>query len=164
MAAEPKPKAVRKTKRRRKPPEEIVDYVVEIENWNWGYSFSFNLERLPIDPYHEFRHLQIKGRLLTPAGQKTDRAEISLLPSSDLEEKRRKDLTPVALGSLTADPDGILGNIGMPWDALTPILQMLIAERFKFVLMRGTRFRHRSAKLNSLRLETKLTEDDAPAG
>jgi hypothetical protein len=37
MAAEPKPKAVRKTKRRRKPPKEIVDYVVEIENWNWGY-------------------------------------------------------------------------------------------------------------------------------
>jgi hypothetical protein len=59
--------------------EEIVDYVVEIENWDWGYSFSLNLERLPIDPYHEFRHLQIKGRLLTPAGQRTDRAEISLL-------------------------------------------------------------------------------------
>lgn len=58
----------------------------------------------------------------------------------------------------------ILGNIGIPWDALTPILQVLIAERFKFVLMRGTRFRHRSAKLNSLRLEMRLTEDDAPAG
>jgi len=57
-----------------------------------------------------------------------------------------------------------LGNIGIPWDALTPILQVLIAERFKFVLMRGTRFRHRSAKLNSLRLEMRLTEDDAPAG
>lgn len=36
---------------------------------------------------------------------------------------------------------------------------MLIAGRFKFVLMRGARLRHRSAKLNSLRLETKLTED-----
>lgn len=56
------------------------------------------------------------------------------------------------------------GNIGIPWDALTPILQMLIAARFKFVLMRGTRFRHRSAKLRSLRLETKLTEDDVPMG
>lgn len=26
--------------------------------------------------------------------------------------------------------------------------------------MRGTRFRHRTAQLNSLGLETKLTEDD----
>jgi hypothetical protein len=31
------------------------------------------------------RHPQIKGRLLKPSGLKTDRAEISLLPSSDLE-------------------------------------------------------------------------------
>jgi hypothetical protein len=142
------------------PPEEIVDYIVAIEDWDWGYSFSLNMERQPIEPYDEFRHLQVRGRLLTPSGLQTDRAEISLLPSSDLEGGRRKDLKPIALGSLNARPDGILGNIGIPWDALTPILQMLIAGRFKFVLMRGTRFRHRSAKLNSLRLETKLTEDD----
>ncbi|UPK31520.1 hypothetical protein IVB26_41495 (plasmid) [Bradyrhizobium sp. 195] len=146
--------------KRVKPREEIVDYIVAIESWDWGYSFSLNLERRRIDPYHEFRHLQIKGQLLTLAGMKSDQAEISLLPSFDLKEERRKDLTPVALGSLTVGPDGILGNIGIPWDALTPILQMLIAGRFKFVLMRGSRFRHRSARLNSLRLETKLTEDD----
>ncbi|TYL84715.1 hypothetical protein [Bradyrhizobium cytisi] len=162
MATEPKPKAVSKS--RRKAREEIVDYIVAIEDWDCGYSFSLNVERLPIDPYHEFRHLQIKGRLLTPAGLKVETAEISLLPSSDLVEERRKDLTPVALGSLTVGPDGILGNIGIPWDALTPILQMLIAGRFKFVLMRGTRFRHRTAKLNSLRIETRLTEDDVSVG
>lgn len=149
-----------KRKRRRKPSEEIVHYVVEIDGWDWGYSFSLNLERHPIDPYHEFRHLQVKGRLMTPTGLKADRVEISLLPSPELVEEKRKELTPIALGSLSLGPDGVLGNIGIPWDALTPILQMLIAGRFKFVLMRGTRFRHRSAKLNSLRLETKLTEDD----
>ncbi|AWO92703.1 MULTISPECIES: hypothetical protein [Bradyrhizobium] len=162
MTAEPKPTRPAKKERRRRLPEEFVDYVVEIDGWDWGYSFSLNMERQPIDPYHEFRHLQIKGRLLRPAGLKTDRAEISLLPSSDLEEERRKDLKPIALGSLSATEDAILGNIGIPWDALTPILQMLIAGRFKFVLMRGTRFRHRSARLNSLRIETKLTEDDVP--
>jgi hypothetical protein len=54
-----------------------------------------------------------------------------------------------------ADPDG------KERDALTPIL---IAGRFRFVLVRGTRFLHRSARLNSLRLETKLTEDDWTTG
>lgn len=160
MATEPKPTRHPKKKRRRKLREEIVDYVVAIEDWDWGYSFSLNMERQPIDPYHEFRHLQIKGRLMTPTGLKADRVEISLLPSPELMEEKRKELTPIALGSLSLGPDGVLGNIGIPWDALTPILQMLIAGRFKFVLMRGTRFRHRSAKLRSLRLETKLTEDD----
>ncbi|MCA1398410.1 MULTISPECIES: hypothetical protein [unclassified Bradyrhizobium] len=160
MATEQKLIRSPKKRPRRKPREEIVDYVLAIEDWDWGYSFSLNSERQPIDPYDEFRHLQIKGRLLRPAGQKTDRAEISLLPSSDLEEERRRDLHPIALGSLHVTQDAILGNIGIPRDALTPILQMLIAGRFRFVLMRGTRFRHRSAKVNSLRLETKLTEDD----
>ncbi|MDX3968284.1 MAG: hypothetical protein QHD01_17020 [Bradyrhizobium sp.] len=160
MAAEPKSTKSAKKKRRRRPREEIVDYLVAIEGWDWGYSFSLNSERQPIDPYHEFRHLQVKGRLLRPAGQKTDRAEISLLPTSDLEEERRRDLHPIALGSLHVTQEAILGNIGIPRDALTPIRQMLIADRFRFVLMRGSRFRHRSAKVNSLRLETKLTEDD----
>ncbi|RXH10627.1 hypothetical protein [Bradyrhizobium guangzhouense] len=160
MTGEAKSPKSAKKKRRRKPREEIVDYVVAIEDWDWGYSFSLNSERQPIDPYDEFRHLQVKGRLLRPAGQKTDRAEISLLPSSDLEEERRRDLHPIALGSLHLTEEAVLGNIGIPRDALTPILQMLIANRFRFVLMRGTRFPHRSAKVNSLRLETKLTEDD----
>lgn len=102
--------------------------------------------------------------MLRPPRLKTDRAEISLLPSSDLEEERREDLKPIALGSLSVTEDAVLGNIGIPWDALTPILQMLIAGRFRFVLTRGTRFRHRSAKVDSLRLETKLTEDDVPVG
>jgi len=132
MTAEPKPSRRVKRKRRRKPREEIVDYVVEIDGWDWGYSFSLNMERLRIDPYHEFRHLQIKGRLMTPRGLKTDRVEISLLPSPGLVEEKRKELTPIALGSLGLGPEGVLGNIGIPWDALTPILQMLIAGRFKF--------------------------------
>ncbi|WP_354264814.1 hypothetical protein [Bradyrhizobium sp. GM2.2] len=100
--------------------------------------------------------------MLRPTGLKTDRAEISLLPSPELVGDRRKEFEPIALGTLDVRTDVIYGNIGIPWDALTPILQMLIADRFKFVLMRGTRFRHRSARLNSLRLETKLSENDIP--
>jgi hypothetical protein len=57
----------------------------------------------------------------------------------------------------------IKGSIGIPADALPPILQMLIAKEFKFVLLRGSKFRYRSARLTGLRLEMKLDEDDMPA-
>lgn len=125
--------------------------------WDGGYSFSLNSERQPIDPYHEFRHLQVRGRLLQPGGcRPTWRRSRCCLRK--LEAPQRTKLEPIALGSLNASPDAMLGNIGIPWDALTPILQMLIADRFKFVLMRGTRFRHLAAKLNSLRPEAKLTD------
>jgi hypothetical protein len=162
MAAEPKPRAIKKKNRRREPPEEFVEYVVAIEGWDWGYSLLLNTERRPTDPYHEFRHLQITGRLLRPAGLKTDSVEVSLLPTTDMGEEKRKAYEPIALGSLNAMPGIIRGSIGIPADALSPILQLLIAKELKFVLMTGSKFRHRSARLTGLRLEMKLTEDDEP--
>jgi hypothetical protein len=148
MTGEPKPKAAGKRKRRRRAPRaEYVDYVVEITGWDWGYSLSLNTTRDPDDPYYEFRHLQITGRMLRPEGLKTDLVELSLLPSSSMSEERRKDYKPIALGSLDVHPDTIRGTIGIPADALSPILQMLIAEKFNFLLMTGTKFRYRSARL-----------------
>lgn len=47
-------------------------------------------------------------------GLRTERVQISLLPSTDVVEERRKDLTSVALGSLNLASDGIMGNIGIP--------------------------------------------------
>lgn len=163
MVTEPTRKALRKVKRRRKPSEVFVDYVIQIEDWDWSYSLSLNTMRNDPDPYGEYRHLQIIGKLLQPTGMKTDKVEVSLLPSFDMDEERRKDLKPIALGSLEIYPDRIDGHVGIPQDALPPILQMLIAGRFKFVLLRGTKFRYRSARLHSLRMETKLTADDMPA-
>jgi hypothetical protein len=162
MAAEPKPKALKKKKRRRAPPEEFVEYVVEITGWDWGYSLLLNTERRPTDPYHEFRHLQITGRLLRPTGLKTDCVEVSLLPTIDMSEEKRKAYEPIALGSFDIYPGIIRGSIGIPADALSPILQVLIAKELKFVLMTGSKFRHRSARLTGLRLEMKLDEDDEP--
>ena len=163
MADEPKPKAAKKKKRRRAPPEEFVEYVVEITDWDWGYSLSLNTGKYrDEDPYHEFRHLQITGKLLRPAGLKTDAVQVSLLPSSEMSEERRKDYKPIALGALDLYPDMIKGSIGIPADVLAPILQMLIARELKFILLTGSKLRYRSARLTGLRLEMRLTDDDAP--
>ena len=160
MVTEPKPKAVRKKKPRRKPPEEFVDYVVEIESWGWSYWLALNTLRDPPDPYHEHRHLQIKGRMLRSTGLTTDRVEVSLFPTINLEEERRKELKPLALGALESYPDKIDAILGIPSDALAPMLQMLTADRLKFVVLRGTKFRYRSARLHSFSLSAALGEDD----
>jgi hypothetical protein len=64
----------------------------------------------------EFRHLQITGKLLRPAGLKTDAVEVPLLPSNDMSEERRKDHKPIALGGLDVYQDAIKGSIGIPAD------------------------------------------------
>lgn len=96
MGTEPRAKSASRKKRRRPPHDEIVDYVVEIEDWDWSYWLALNTMRDPLDPYHEHRGLQIKGRMLRPTGLKTDVVEVSLFPSINLEEGRRKDLKPIA--------------------------------------------------------------------
>ena len=166
MAAEPKAKPVKKKKRPRVPPEEFVEYVVEITGWDWSYSLSLNADTGKYrddDPYHEFRHLKVLGKLLRPVGLKTDAVEVTLLPGNDMTEERRKEYKPIALGRLNVYPDVIKGSIGIPADALPPILQMLIAKEFKFIVLRGSKLRYRSARLTSLHLEMKLDEDELPA-
>ena len=64
-------------------------------------------------------------------------------------------------GIVEAYPERLDANLGIPSDALMPILQVLIAGRLKFVVMRGSKFRYRSARLHSYSLATKLDEDDA---
>jgi hypothetical protein len=159
MVAQPKQQPARR-KRRQNHPEEFVDYVMAVEDWDWSYWIAFNTLRDLVDPYNESRQLQSKGRLLRPTGMRTDRVEVSLFPSIRLEEERRKDLKPIAVGSLELHSDRIDGHLGIPSDVLTPVLQMLIAERLKFVLLRGSKFCYRSARLISYSLQTTLAEDD----
>jgi hypothetical protein len=50
MADEPKPAKAAKKKRRRKPGEEYVDYVVAVEDWSWTRGKSIG-----INPHIPFR-------------------------------------------------------------------------------------------------------------
>jgi hypothetical protein len=99
MSAGPKPKGARKKESRPARREEFVDYVVEITGWNWGYWLSLNAERRPIDPYQEFRYLQIRGKLLWPAGFMIDQVKVSLL-TSDMSEDTDHCLEAFDVGRL----------------------------------------------------------------
>ena len=99
---------------------------------------SVDSEKHPVDPYHEFRHLVIAGRLLRPAGPKTNQLEMTLLPTVGMNPGQRNDREPLAVGSLEIYDDRIVGLMQIQTDVLPAILQMLIAERFKFIVMAAT--------------------------
>lgn len=106
----------------------------------------------------------MRGRLLHPKGLRTDRIALTFLPSRDLEAETRKALRPLLVGSLDGHGDEITGLFSLPEDALPPILQMMIADRFKFFVAHGTGFSHQRATLTGFRLEMKLDPDDLPEG
>lgn len=162
MTGENKLKSTKVKKRRPAPREEIAEYVIEITEWFWEYSLSLSSGRFrDDDPYSESRDLQITGKLLRPTCLKTEAVQISIRPWSSMNEERRKDHNPIALGALELRLDMIKGSIGIPADVLSPIMQLLIAKELKFIVLTASKFRYRSAGITDLRLETRPT-DDAP--
>lgn len=141
------------------PPEEIVEYDVDIIDWHWVYSLSLiSWNHGDDDPYREGRHLKIIGKLLRPAGLGTEVVHITLLPSSGMSEERRKDSNPNALGVLELYPNVIRCSVGIPADVLSPILQMLIAKKLSVVQLKGSKFHKRSARLIGLRLKMRFSD------
>jgi hypothetical protein len=95
------------------------------------------------------------GKLLHPT---FDTIRRTLVPAEDnLDGDKRKDHTLKAVGSLSLRDSRLTGLLSIPKDALTPILQMSIAGRFKFVDMDAATLRYREALVRSFRLETQST-------
>ena len=151
-------------KKPRRRQDETVFYVVEIEGWEWSYSFGVNRSRHVEDPYLEFRHLEIHGKLLRPQIVKAETVELVLMPDQRLNEANRQRNKPRGVGSLNLYKGELRALVSIPVDVLDPILQTLIAERLKFAVMDGTRLRYRQGLITHLRLDEALDEDDLPPG
>jgi hypothetical protein len=160
---EPKPRSKKKKRRRAPRRDEHVRYIVAIETWDWGYTFGLAGLKDSLDPYMEHRLLKLTGKLLRPIDPKIETVDIWLLPSADLDEEKRRDHQPTAIGSLSLRNGILSASLGIPKDSLTPILQMLVAERFKLVDISGARLRYREARVRSFSLEIHIDEDDMPS-
>lgn len=155
-------KKARSRKKRRKPHQEPVDYVVQIEAWDWSFSFGVNWSKHFTDPYMDFRHLQLTGRLLHPKKIKTEKAEVTLMPDARLNEARRQQNKPTGVGSLNLSSGTLTALLSMPQDALDSVLQMLMAGRFKYFIMTGDQLRYRQGHAQYYRFDRELNEDNLP--
>jgi len=147
-------------KRQRRKKETFASYVVEIAEWDWSYSFGLEAMRHAVDPYSEFRHLEISGRILVPRGVKASSAELTFIPSDRYKEENRQEAKPLAVGSLHVYNDILHGLLSMPTDGLDPVLQMLIARKMRYVFMNGEALRYRKALVRHYQITTKYDEDD----
>lgn len=93
-------KPARRRKRRRRPRDEPVYYVVEIADWEWNFMFGVSPLKDREGPYSDYRHLQLRGKLLRPAAIKAHEVELSFLPDRRLNEGERERDTPLSVGSL----------------------------------------------------------------
>jgi hypothetical protein len=149
--------------RSRVPAEaEFVSYIVEIKSWDWSFSFSLPSGRYELGPYSDHRHLKVEGNLLRPKKVKADTVELTFLPSPRNDAVAREDQAPKCVGSLDLYRGRLMGLIDMPVDALSCVMQMLIAGRSKYVALHGHRMRYRKALLRGYSIDTNYEDENWP--
>jgi hypothetical protein len=150
-------------KRRQTKTFPLTYYVVQITDWDWSYSFSVNAVAYRDEQFSDYRHLQIRGTLLRPRKIKVETVELFFLPDIGRAEMERRDLPPPrAVGSLYIRETALIGNLSMPTDALDPVMQMLLADRLKYVALDGEPMRWRKALIRHYEIKTQHNEEDYP--
>lgn len=160
MTATKRPTSTRKKRSRKKPQNKVVFYVAEIESWDWGFLFGLAGRPREADPYHDFRHLTLKGKLLRPSKYEGQSIEMRCIPDPDLNAGAREERSPIAAGSIDIYGGEMSALFGVPLDVLPSLLTMLTAEKLRYAILQGGPMRYRKTSLTSIRLEMNITEDD----
>ena len=150
-------------KRRKRARQETLHYVMEIQDWDWSFIFGVSpFKDKREGPYSDYRHLELRGRLLRPARVKATTVEIAFLPDAALNETARKGETPQSAGSFHLHRGALQFILPMPADALPSVLAMMIAGRFRFVVIEGDRPMRGEGRVRMYRLAATHDEDDLP--
>jgi hypothetical protein len=139
--------------------ESHLAVLVEIRSWQWDFSFGIGSTKWSIDPYSDYRHLDVEGDVRYPPSLEKLPAKFVFLPDVKLNRENRQSDTPRAIGSLSKERNLISGLCSIPEDVLASLLGMLSANLLKSVTTYGTGFRYRKSILRNIRLSTSLDSE-----
>jgi hypothetical protein len=160
MAAPDTPKG--KKKRKRGPRDERVQHVIEIEDWRWDYMFGLGIKTpWSNGPYDDFRHLEISGKLLRPTSINAGTVKITGFPNYRLSESdERSRHTPKSLGAISHRAGEYSASIHMPADAFGLVLQMMIAGKYRFVVIETEKSFRGEALVQNFYFTASISDDD----
>jgi hypothetical protein len=143
-----------------RPRDERVNHIIEITDWNWDLSFGLGCSKWSTDPYNDFRHLNIVGTLLRPLGISPSQAKLTVFPDNRLVESERQSQQPKAVGWISHRGKQYSANFHLPADALGYVLQMLLADRYRYVIMDAGKSFRGEADIRHYRFSGTVNEDE----
>jgi hypothetical protein len=96
---------------------------------------------------------------------KVETAELTFMPDvreADFEPGNKPP--PRGVGHLNVHNRTLSGGFSMAADALEPVMQMLLADRVKYVVMDGEPMRYRKALIRHYQLVSQLDPEEYPNG
>jgi len=154
-----------RSKARVRPATEF--YVVQIERWDWSFSFGVNPSRKHFpEPYSDYRHLEVHGRLLRPKAAKAEMAGLTFLPRLDLDLAAvaglPSSMEPRAIGSVHVHAGAFQGLLSMPHDVLASLLTALAAGQLRYVTLGGEPLFRGQAMIHRFSVQSAYDDDDLP--
>lgn len=141
--AEAKTKAKLKARKvRRKIETAPIYYQVEINDWSYPYSFGIGYKPDGSEPYRDYRHLHLMGRLVAPETVKAQSVRVSLIADPNLNLANRARHRPTAIGRIELYRGAFDAFLSIPEDALPSLMTALAAGRMKFASLEGERLHY----------------------
>lgn len=113
--------------------------MIEITDWKFDYMFGLFKSQFDPSPYNDYRHLTITGRILLPK-LSASIAEVTIFPVDQLNPSLVKSTDqPTAVGYISHRGKDYSANLDMPSDAFGLVLQMFIANRYRFVFIEAAK-------------------------
>jgi hypothetical protein len=159
---------------------EGIEYGVRIESWNCDYSFGLNTTYDPLrrdddisflyeSPYSEYRDLVLKGVFLEPPKLKEQKFEARFTRRHHLDEKfidenlhRYEESPPKSVGAFVKQGHAITGFLAIPEDAFALVFQNVVANKIKFMTLRGQKLRYGRGQIYQYSLEEEKDEEPVP--
>lgn len=157
-----KVKRNRANKTRKIRDADRVYYVVRITGWDWSFMFGVDPRPEHEGAHMDYRHLEVQGEVLRPARLKGRACELTFLPDTDLNAGETPRRPLIHAGSLSLHRGQLDGLFSIPADVLPAVLQMLIGNRFQYVIIYGDPMRYRHASALRYRFEMRLDDHDLP--
>lgn len=159
-------KKIAKKRSGRRKEEAPVRHVIEFTDWEFDYMFGIDPPgKFSDGPYMDYRHLNAKGKLLRPLNLHPDFAEVTLFPDhrlSDVEVRRKHE--PEFVGVISHWGKDYRVNLHFPADIFGHILQMLIAGRYRYVVIDAVKSNRGEALVQSFRFTGAWDDEDDATG
>jgi hypothetical protein len=156
---------------------EAVDYTARIESWKCDYSFGLNYSYNPLrrdndvsflyeSPLSEYRDLVLKGAILEPRRLKERKFEARFTRRPHLNQKtveedlhRYEEAPSQFVGGFYNQGKCIMAYVPIPEDAFALVLQNAMANKIKFMTLRGEKLRYGRAHIYGYSLQEEHNEE-----
>jgi hypothetical protein len=87
---------------------------------------------------------------------------LNFIPEVIEMDRHHGDEPPRGVGTLNIHDKRLTGYLSMPLDTLGQVLQMLIAEHYRYVLLNGEPMRYRKAFIRRYEFTARYNADEYP--